>query len=112
MYILQLHQSIELEFFTCDLLLCRNIENNLFSGPIPPKLLTIPNFRSDMFCFVLLLAKVPVFQNLGSKYDNFDLPAEATWENFPLHFIKIREITINHELLHYDSFIPDVSCMS
>ncbi|KAJ1434778.1 Serine-threonine/tyrosine-protein kinase, catalytic domain [Sesbania bispinosa] len=24
-----------------------NIENNLFSGPIPPKLLTIPNFRKD-----------------------------------------------------------------
>ncbi|KAL2969204.1 hypothetical protein AAZX31_15G067300 [Glycine max] len=47
MYILQLHQSIELEFFTCDLLLCRNIENNLFSGPIPPKLLTIPNFSKN-----------------------------------------------------------------
>ncbi|XP_061355787.1 protein STRUBBELIG-RECEPTOR FAMILY 3-like [Gastrolobium bilobum] len=24
-----------------------NIENNIFSGPIPPKLLTIPNFRKD-----------------------------------------------------------------
>ncbi|GMN50877.1 hypothetical protein TIFTF001_020030 [Ficus carica] len=24
-----------------------NIENNLFSGPIPPKLLTVPNFRKD-----------------------------------------------------------------
>lgn len=26
-------------------LVCRNIENNLFSGPIPAKLLGIPNFR-------------------------------------------------------------------
>lgn len=29
----------------------RNIENNLFSGPIPPELLTIPNFRwNHIFC--------------------------------------------------------------
>lgn len=47
------------------LLLCRDIENNLFSGPIPPKLLSIPNFRWDMFCFVVLfICHTTIFQAL------------------------------------------------
>ncbi|GLT33505.1 hypothetical protein SLA2020_080870 [Shorea laevis] len=38
-----------------------NVENNLFSGPIPPKLLTIPNFRKDGNPFnTTILAPPPV----------------------------------------------------
>lgn len=35
---------------------CRNVENNLFWGPVPEKLFGIPNFRLDLLVNTLFLS--------------------------------------------------------
>ncbi|KAL9355545.1 hypothetical protein Peur_053515 [Populus x canadensis] len=55
-----------------------NVENNLFSGPIPEKLLGIPNFRKDgnPFNTSIILSPPPAFSPFPGK-----LPAaEAPWK--------------------------------
>uniref|UniRef100_A0A6M2EQS4 Protein kinase domain-containing protein n=1 Tax=Populus davidiana TaxID=266767 RepID=A0A6M2EQS4_9ROSI len=56
-----------------------NVENNLFSGPIPEKLLGIPNFRKDgnPFNITIILSPPPALSPFPGK-----LPAaEAPWKH-------------------------------
>ncbi|EXC56735.1 Protein STRUBBELIG-RECEPTOR FAMILY 1 [Morus notabilis] len=56
-----------------------NIENNLFSGPIPPKLQTIPNFRKDGNPFNTTIIPTPQAAPSASPARAPSSPEEPLW---------------------------------